>query len=104
MIQKANPVTLTLYSSLPKGETTHYILRVARAPSKCVRCAPKGDTTTLGAKSPVKLKNPPAARPVHPKNLSLHNLSTQPAAKPRPFFIICGEAATTTLGLKGRQT
>ena len=24
----------------PKGETTHYILRVASAPSKCVRCAP----------------------------------------------------------------
>ncbi len=23
----------------PKGETTHYILRVASAPSKCVRCA-----------------------------------------------------------------
>ena len=26
-------------------------------------------TTTLGAKGPVKLKNPPAARPVHSKNL-----------------------------------
>ena len=25
----------------PKGETTHYILRVADAPSKCVRCAPR---------------------------------------------------------------
>ncbi len=47
MIQKANPVTLTSYSSPPKGETTHYILRVASAPSKCVRCAPKGDTITL---------------------------------------------------------
>jgi len=34
----------------PKGETTHYILRVASAPSKCVRCAPQGDTTTLGLK------------------------------------------------------
>ena len=32
---------------------------------------PKGDTTTLGAKGPVKLKNPPAVRPVNPKNLSL---------------------------------
>ena len=28
-------------------------------------------TTTLGAKGPVKLKNPPAARPVHLKNLPL---------------------------------
>ena len=59
----------------PKGETTHYILRVASAPSpsavtdsldfqvadaplqiqfasaKCVRCAPKGATTTLGPKA-----------------------------------------------------
>ena len=25
----------------PKGETTHYILCVADAPSKCVRCAPR---------------------------------------------------------------
>ena len=25
----------------PKDETTHYILRVADAPSKCVRCAPR---------------------------------------------------------------
>ena len=33
MTQKANPVTLTLYLSPPKGETTHYILRVASAPS-----------------------------------------------------------------------
>ena len=30
--------------------------------------ARKGDTTTLGAKGPVKLKNPPAIRPVNPKN------------------------------------
>ena len=32
--------------------------------------ARKGDTTTLGAKGPVKLTNPPAVRPVNPKNLS----------------------------------
>ena len=30
--------------------------------------ARKGDTTTLGAEGPVKLKNPPALRPVNPKN------------------------------------
>ena len=30
---------------------------------------PQGDTATLGAKGPVKLKNPPAVRPVNPKNL-----------------------------------
>ena len=34
---------------------------------------PQGDTTTLGAKGPVKLKNPPAVRPVNPKNLSLES-------------------------------
>ena len=33
MALKVNPVTLTSYSSPPKGETTHYILRVASAPS-----------------------------------------------------------------------
>ena len=31
----------------PKGETTHYILRVAGAPSKCVRCAPRRGKSTL---------------------------------------------------------
>ena len=30
----------------PKGETTHYILRVADAPSKCVRCASTGKRLT----------------------------------------------------------
>ena len=30
----------------PKGETTHYILRVAGAPSKCVRCASTGKRLT----------------------------------------------------------
>ena len=83
----------------PKGETTHYILRVASAPSstavtdsldfqvadaplqiqfasaKCVRCAPKGATTTLSPARAVKLKNPPAPRPVHLKNLF-----------PQPFY------------------
>ena len=34
---------------------------------------PAGDTTTLGAEGPVKLKNPPAVRPVNPKNLSLES-------------------------------
>ncbi len=51
-----------------------------------ISIARKGDTTTLGAKGPVKLKNPPAVRPVNPKNLSLHNPSTQPAAPAAPFF------------------
>ena len=54
--------------------------------------ARKGDTTTLGPKGRC------------PPERSEYNPSTQPAAEPRPFFIICGGAATTTLGLKGRQT
>ena len=54
--------------------------------------ARKGDTTTLGLKGRCPLSG------------SEHNPSTQPAAEPRPFFKICGEAATTTLGLKGLQT
>ena len=36
------------------------------------------------ARRAVKLTNPPAVRPVHLKNLSLHNPSTQPAAVRRP--------------------
>ena len=40
-------------------------------------------TTTLGPKGPVKLKNPPADRPVKPGNL-LHNPFAQPAADRRP--------------------
>ena len=66
--------------------------------------ARKGDTATLGAKGPVKLKNPPAkGRSIlrtFPFTTFLHN----PRRQPRPFFLFCGGAATTTLGLKGRQT
>ena len=43
--------------------------------------------------------NPPPFEPFEPS----HCRSVQ-WRQPRPFFIICGEAATTTLGLKGRQT
>ena len=50
---------------------------------------PKGATTTLG---------PKGRRPL---SEAMHNLSTQPAALAAPLFIICGEAATTTLGAKG---
>ena len=36
--------------------------------------AAERQSATLGAKGPVKLKNPPAVRPVNPKNLSHLNL------------------------------
>ncbi len=36
-----------------------------------ISIAAERQSTTLGAKGPVKLKNPPAVRPVNPKNLSL---------------------------------
>ena len=55
--------------------------------------AQEGDTTTLGAQGPVKLKNPPA------KGRSIlrtffYNPSTQPAASAAPpFFIICARRA-----------
>ena len=64
---------------------------------------PQGDTATLGAKGPVKPKNPWAEGPSILRTFSttlLHN----PRRQPRPFYKTCGEAATTTLGLKGRQT
>ena len=57
MIQQGHPVTLILYS------------------------LPKGQSATLGAKGPVKLKNPPAVRPVNPKNLSPLNLLNPHARK-----------------------
>ena len=49
-------------SIAPKGETTHYILRVASAPSKCVRCAPQSGNPQPSACKAVKPKNPPAQR------------------------------------------
>ena len=36
-----------------------------------------------------------------PLSEAMYNPSTQPAAEPRPFFLICGGAATTTLGAEG---
>ena len=36
-----------------------------------ISIAAERQSATLGAKGPVKLKNPPAVRPVNPKNLSL---------------------------------
>ena len=61
-------------------------------------------TTTLGAKGPVKLKNPWAEGPsilrTFPFTTFLHN----PRRSRAPFFKFCGEAATTTLGPKGRQS
>ena len=46
-------------------------------------------------------------RPEGPSNLRTFPFTTllhNPRRQPRPFFKNCGEAATTTLGLKGRQT
>ncbi len=51
----------------------------------CSLCT-EGQSATLGAKGPVKLTNPWAKGPVNPKNLFLHNPSTQPAAKAAPLF------------------
>ena len=73
-------------SIAPKGETTHYILRVAIAPSKCVRCAPQSGNPQPSAQRAVKLKNPWVEDPSILRTL-FHNPSTQPAAS----------AATTTL-------
>ena len=66
--------------------------------------ARKGDTATLGAKGPVKLKNPWAEGPSILRTFPFTTLLHNPRRQPRPFFKNCGEAATTTLGLKGRQT
>ena len=47
---------------------------------------------------PRQTYEPSGQGPVNPKNLSLHNPSTQPAAPAAPlFYKTCGEAATITL-------
>ena len=104
MIQQCHPVTLTLCSSPPKGETTHYILRVASAPSKCVRCAPQGRYHNPRPAGPSNLRTLRPIGPVNPKNLPLKYLTNSwaegpsilrifsttllhnPRRQPRPFF------------------
>ena len=92
MTQKGESVTLTLYSSPPKGETTHYILRVASAPSKCVRCAPRGRYHNPRPEGPSNLRTLRPMGPVNPKNLF-----------PQPFSTTRRRQAATTLGAKPRQ-
>ena len=58
---------IMLYDTESKSRNADFIL-IAR----------KGDTTTLGAKGPVKLKNPPAVRPVHLKNPHAAGVSLNP--------------------------
>ena len=71
---------LTIYSSPPKGETTHYDLCVAGDPSNHVRCAPQGDTTTLrraasvkpeNLKNPKNLQRPKGAEPLRPPSYTI---------------------------------
>ena len=124
-------------SRIGGGERSEPIRRMLIIPYDIESQSRNADFNKLAAKPPpqpsgqrpVKLKNPPAVRPVNPKNLFLHNPSTQPAAARRPqpsarrpvnlslhnpstqpaapavplFYKICGEAATTTLGTKSRQ-
>ena len=60
---------IMLYDTESKSRSADFIL-IAR----------KGDTTTLGAKGPVKLKNLPAVRPVHLKNPYAEGVSKGEAA------------------------
>ena len=76
-----------------------------------ISIAAERQSTTLGLKGRQTYEPSGPKGPVNPKNLFLcplsgseHNPSTQPAAPAAPLFLICGEAATTTLGPKGRQT
>ncbi len=74
--QKANPVTLTLSSAA----------KPPQQPSRRRR---------------VKLKNLKNPRAGGPSTFSFTTLLYNPRRQPHPFFLICGEAATTTLGAKG---
>ena len=52
-----------------------------------ISIAAERQSATLGAKGPVKLKNPWAEGPSILRTF-FHNPSTQPAAEPRPFFYL----------------
>ena len=96
MTQTANPVTLL---ASPLGEEGHTVAKgwtvVILIMILDVDVTAEGGIIKLIARE----GNPPPFEPFEPS----HCRSVQ-WRQPRPFFIICGEAATTTLGLKGRQT
>ena len=90
---KANPVTLTSYSSP---------VRAIPQPSARRAVAPLSEA--MHSEHDLKERQ---RRTNHSESFPLwgHNPSTQPAAPAAPlFYKTCGEAATTTLGPKGRQT
>ena len=68
-----------------------------------ISIAAERQSATLGAKGPVKLKNPWARKGPSILRTFFHNPSTQPAAPAAPP-LYCGEAATTTFSLKDCQT
>ena len=57
------PAPAGLEVMAPKGETTHYILRVAGAPSKCVRCAPPAAAGCIERLCSLPLRGKVAAPP-----------------------------------------
>ena len=103
MTQTANPVTLL---ASPLGEEGH---KVAKGWTVVILIMIL-DVDVTAAGGIIKLiarrvpPPPSAAEPLSPLERSDATLQHNPRRKPRPFFIICGEAATTTLGPAGRQT
>ena len=71
-------VTYDIESQSRNADFISIALRAIRNPQRRSRCRPLNEANTT----------------------LLHN----PRRQPRPFFKNCGEAATTTLGPKGRQT
>ena len=81
----------------PKGETTHYILCVADAPTKCVRCAPRsGDTfpsEPFEPSAPFKPFDTPKTCQIYAPFTSLYISSINPAihfisSPVMPFLLI----------------
>ena len=83
MTQKGKSRNADFISIAPKGETTHYILRVASAPSKCVRCAPQSGNPPPSAAEPL---SPPERKRTQPF------YTTRGEAAPPPFFICARRA------------
>ena len=65
------PLVASAASQSAELFSCHMIQKSKSRNADFILIAREGDTTTLGAKGSVKLKNPPAVRPVHLKNLSL---------------------------------
>ena len=80
------PAPAGLAVMAPKGETTHYILRVAGAPSKCVRCAPPAAAGCIERLCSLPLKGKVAAPPQFIAPFPRKGVAPKATEEQRQFF------------------